>query len=58
MPKEELTAGDDDWSFHAHARGIHQYPPGTRGNLHSGCAHGAAFAAQSAVQQGFLTPIA
>ena len=53
-----FTAGNDDWSFHAHARGIHPPASGTRGNLRRGCAHGAGFPAQSAVQQGFLAPIA
>ncbi len=52
-----FAAGNDDWSFHTHARGIHRPASGTRGNLRRGCAHGAAFPAQSAVRQGFLAPI-
>src|SRR5450759_4708897 len=52
-----FAAGNDHWTFHAPARGIHPPASGTRGNLRGGCAHGAAFPAQSAVQQGFFAPL-
>ena len=53
LKEETFTAGNDDWAFHAHARGIHRPASGTRCDLRRGCADGAALPAQPTVQQGF-----